>query len=158
MKAFKILIASVFLSAFTLTSCSNDDDNVQVPTSIVGKWNFSLDVTQTNVGTSVGPEVIVEYADDVQGCNRNYLEFTSAMTVKKSVFFKNAQGNCEESSNNGTYTKSSDVLNINLPGDNNYNGTFTITKLNSTQLSLERKIVDGDVTVIRTRLLTKAVN
>ncbi len=158
MKAFKILIATVVLSAFTLTSCSKDDDNVQVPTSFVGKWNFSMDVTQTNIGTAQGPEIVVDYMDDVAGCNRNYIEFTAAMVARKGVFFKNAQGNCEESNNVGTYTKAAEIVNINLPGDMNYNGTFTITKLTSTQMSLEKKIIDGDVTVIRTRLLTKAAN
>ncbi|WP_318639815.1 lipocalin family protein [Flavobacterium ardleyense] len=161
MKSFKILIATVVLSAFTLTSCSSDDDNVQVPTSIVGKWNYSMDVTQTNVGTSVGPEIIVEYTGDEPGCNRDFLEFNANMSVRKGVYNKNVQNVCTEDAISGTYTKTGDQITINLPvtGEDmeEYNGTFKITKLNSSQLSLEKKFVDGEVTVIRTRLLTKSI-
>ena len=162
MKAFKILIATAVLSAVTLTSCSKDDDNVQVPTSIVGKWNFSKEVTQTNLGTSQGPELVVDYTANVVGCDKNYLEFTAGLIARKAVLFKNAQNNCEESANNGTYVKTGDSIFINLPTANpemeKYNGSFKITKMTSTQLSLEKTFVDGDVTVIGTRLLTKSAN
>ena len=161
MKTFKILIATVVLSAFTLTSCSKDDDNVQVPTSIVGKWNYSMEVTQTNVGTSVGPEIIVEYTGDEVGCDRDFLEFKADMSVRKGVFNKNVQNVCTEDAISGTYTKTGDNITINLPvmaeETEEYNGTFKITKLTSSQLSLEKKFVDGEVTIIRTRLLTKSI-
>ncbi len=161
MKTFKILIATVVLSAFTLTSCSSDDDNVQVPTSIVGKWNYSMEVTQTNVGTSVGPEIIVEYTGDEVGCDRDFLEFKADMSARKGVFNKNVQNVCTEDAIAGTYTKTGENITINLPvmaeETEEYNGTFKITKLNSTQLSLEKKFVDGEVTIIRTRLLTKSI-
>ncbi len=162
MKAFRILIATVVLSALTLTSCSKDDDNVQVPTSIVGKWNFAKEVTQTNIGTAQGPEIVIDYTLDVAGCSKNYLEFTATQIARKVVSFKNAQNICEESANNGSYVKVNDSININLPSvDQNlekYHGAFKIVKLTSNELYLEKRIVDGDVTVIGTRLLTKAAN
>ena len=161
MKSLKILIATVVLSALTLTSCSKDDNNVQVPTSIVGKWNYSMDVTQTNVGTSVGPEIIVNYTGDEVGCDRDFLEFNANMSVRKGVYNKNVSNVCTEDAISGTYLKTGDAITINLPVSGEeveeYNGTFKITKLTSTQLSLEKRIVDGDVTVIRTRLLTKGI-
>ena len=167
MKSFKILIATVVLSAFTLTSCSSDDDNVQVPTSIVGKWNYSMEVTQTNVGTSVGPEIIVNYTGDEPGCDRDFLEFKADMIVRKGVYNQNVQNVCTEDAIAGTYTKTGDNITINLPippvveGEEEqsepYNGTFKITKLTSSQLSLEKKLVDGNVTTIRTRILTKSI-
>ena len=155
MKAFKILIATVVLSALTLTSCSKDDDPVQVPTSIVGKWNFDKTVTQTNVGVSIGPEIISNYTDDEAGCSRDFIEFKADQSVRKAIFFKNAQGNCEESANNGTYTKGGDILTINLPQDQEYNGTLKITKLTSSNMSLDRTTNIGSSTLIVTQLLTK---
>lgn len=157
MKSLKILIATVIVSALTLTSCSKDDDNVQVATTIVGKWNFAKEVTQTNIGTAQGPELVVDYTGDVTGCNRNYLEFTAAMVARKVVFFKNAQNNCEESTNTGSFTKTGADIVINLPGDMEYNGNFKIVKLTSNELYLEKRIIDGEVTVIRTRLLTRGL-
>ena len=158
MKSFKILIATVVLSALTLTSCSKDDNNVQVPTSIVGKWNYDRTVTQTNIGTDIGPELITYYMDDVEGCNRDFIEFKADQAVKKSVFFKNSQGNCEESSSNGTFIKTGDMVTIVLPQDQEYNGTLKITKLTSTNMSLERTQNIGSSTLIVTQLLTKAAN
>ena len=155
MKGFKILIATVVLSAFTLTSCSNDDDNVQVPTSIVGKWNYSKTVTQTNVGESIGPEIIIDYTGDEAGCNRDYIMFNADMSVKRSVYFKNAQGNCDENGNNGVYTKSGNIVIISLPEDEEFSGTFKITKLTSSNMSLERTTTIGSSTLIVTQLLTK---
>lgn len=156
MKAFKILIATVVLSAFTLTSCSKDDDNVQVPTSIVGKWNFSKEVTQVIVGTVASEESIVNYDGDEPGCERDFLEFNSAMTVRKGIYNKNISNVCTEESVEGTYTKASDVLTISLPQVEDYDGTFTITKLTSTEMNLEKRSIIGGSTLIVTQLLTKS--
>ena len=158
MKAFKILIATVVLSAFTLTSCSKDDDNVQVPTSIVGKWNYDRTVTQTNIGTDIGPELITYYTDDTAGCSRDFIEFKSDQTVKKAIYFKNSQGNCQEDFSTGSFVKTADMVTIVLPEDQEYNGTLKITKLTSTNMSLERTTNIGSSTLIVTQLLTKAAN
>ncbi|MGV8994359.1 MAG: lipocalin family protein [Flavobacterium sp.] len=156
MKAFRILIATVVLSALTLTSCSKDDNNVQVPTSILGKWNFAKTVTQTNVGASIGPEIIIDYTGDEANCNRDYLEFNSDQSARKVIYYKNAQSVCTEDANLGNYTKSGETVTINLAQDEEYNGTFKITKLTSTNMSLERTQNIGSSTLIVTQLLTKA--
>lgn len=158
MKAFKILIATVVLSAFTLTSCSKDDGPVQVPASIVGKWNFSKTVTQTNVGSSIGPEIIVDYTGDEANCNRDYLEFNADQSARKVIYYKNAQSICTEDANVGNYIKAGETVTLNLPQDEEYNGTFKITKLTSSNMSLERTQNIGSSTLIVTQLLTKAAN
>lgn len=155
MKGFKILIATVVLSAFTLTSCSDDDNNVQVPTSIVGKWNYSKTVTQTNVGEMVGQAIVVDYTGDEIGCDRDFIEFKADMTVNRSVFFKNAQGNCDKNGNDGIYTKSGNIATISLPEDAEFSGTFKITKLTSNNMWLERTTTIGSSTLIVTQELTK---
>lgn len=137
MKKFLKISTCLFATALFF-SCSDDGDGGGVAASIEGKWTPSKTVYK--IGGATQTE---NYEDNEMGCDKDYVQFNADGSLKNAIFFKNADNVCTEDANTvATYTKSGSTLNIN---GGEYDGSYTIKKLNSTDLQVETTETIGGV-------------
>jgi len=136
MKKIKALMVAFVLAGMTVVSCSSDDSSGP-PATIGGQWNQTKTVTK--VGTA--PAQTQNYNDDELGCTKDYVEFlgTNSGTVKKVIYFKNAQNVCQSDSGlTSNWSKNENTLTI---SSGEFEGVYTITRLSNTEL-----IISGNFT------------
>jgi len=153
MKKIKILLTTVIVTAFTLTSCSKDEENNGPVTngSITEKWNQTKNVVSAN-----GQNITQNYTDNEAGCSKDYVQFTSASAFNNVVFYKNADNICTESAATPvTYTKTGNSLTI-VGGE--YDGIYTITTLSESELIVKSVETLSGTEITTTTYFTKAVN
>lgn len=150
MKNIKILLATAIIAAFTLTSCSKDDNNNGPVTngSITEKWNPIKTIITTN-----GLDTTQSYGDNVATCDKNFLEFT-ATTANFVVYYKNSTGACQQDApNTATYVKSGNNLVIT---GGKYNGSYTITTLSGSELIVKSVGTQSGIQFTTMTYFTKA--
>lgn len=146
MKSIKLFLAVVIASAFTMTSCSNDDDNgISTDGEILGKWNYARTMTNLN-----GIENSENHSHEA-GCAKDYQEFSTGSVFRDVVLFKNASNACSEDSEAGTWTKNGNTLTL----TGNQAGTYEITRLDGSELHYRSTTTTGGVNLIVTRIFTK---
>lgn len=156
MKSFKLIFALVCFSAFTLTSCSNDDDGgPSVAAEITGKWNYARTVTLLN-----NQSTSTDYTAHTAGCAKNYQEFSATgNTFKDVVVYKNPSNVCTEAPEIGTFAKSGNNLTITRPDPNNSSMTITenfeIVRLDNNELHYKSTSTTGGVQLVVTRIFTR---
>lgn len=123
MKKLVILFLCVLTSGLLLTSCSDDDGD---STSINGKW----EIYQT--GFAFGGQEELELYEHADGCNKDYSEFLSGGVLNDVTHFNNGEG-CEEFSDQGSWSKNGNTLNVDYEGES---FVATIVTLNSTTLKI----------------------
>jgi len=153
MKKIKILLATAMIAAFTLTSCSKDEEISGAVTngSITAKWNQIKSVI-----TATGINQTVIYDGNEATCNKDYVEFTTDNKLNDVVYFKNAQEVCtEDAAAQATYSKSGNALTV-VGGD--YDGTYTITTLSGSEFIVKSVETQSGIQFTTTTYFTKAVN
>jgi len=128
----KVLKTSVLLLATAFfASCSSDDDGNSVSGNLEAKW------TPTKTVYKVGGQSSSDnYEDNEPGCDKDYLEFMANGTVKNAVYYKNASNVCtEDSATDGTWVK--DGSSLTISNSSEYDGVYTIKKLNGSELQVQ---------------------
>ena len=92
-------LTSIFLVFISVVSCSKDDDKAVEP-SIVGKWEFSKQVTYDNSNQ----EVITDYTHRCSA-QKDFLQFTTG-TMNDSY----SQSNCQSDTDQYSYIVDQDVI------------------------------------------------
>ncbi|MFY0480972.1 lipocalin family protein [Flavobacterium sp. PLA-1-15] len=145
MKKFKLVVAAFVLAGLTLTSCSSDDNSTSTPVEITGKWT----PTKTVIKIGANQEVSEDYANNQEGCDKDYVEFSATNSVfKDKYFYKNGANACieDDAAAPGTFNKSNDVLIINAD-ESNYDGTYKVTTLSNSTLVISFDTQVGTNTV-----------
>ncbi len=146
MKMIKTVLAFVCISALTLTSCSNDDDNfISTDGDISGKWNYNRTITILNGQESSDTHV------HEPGCEKDYQEFAENDVFRDVVLFRNASNACTEDSETGTWSKSGNTLMI----TGNRAGTYTITRLDGSELHYQITTNTSGVPLTVKRIFTR---
>lgn len=150
MKNIKILLATAIIAAFTLTSCSKDEDNGPVTNgSITAKWNQTKTIITTN-----GVNQTINYDGNEAGCSKDYIEFTTNNKLNDVVYFKNAEEICtENAATQSSYSKSGNTLTV-IGGD--YEGTYTITTLSGSELIVKSVETQSGIQFTTNTYFTKA--
>lgn len=131
MKKIKVLLVAFVLGGLTLTSCSSDD-NASTPASINAKWT----PTKTVIKIGASQEVSEDYANNQEGCDKDYVEFSETGGIfKDKYFYKNGSNVCveDDAAAPGTFNKSGDVLIIDAD-ESTYDGTYKVTTLTNNTL------------------------
>lgn len=155
MKSFKLILALVCFSAFTLSSCSNDDDSgPSISGDLTGKWNYARTITLLNNQSTSS-----DYTAHTPGCAKNYQEFSATGNVFRDVVvFKNASNVCTEAPEVGTFTRSGNTLMTTRPNPNNPSSTITetfeIIRLDN-ELHYKSTSTTGGVQLVVTRIFTR---
>ncbi|UMY65256.1 lipocalin family protein [Flavobacterium sp. HJ-32-4] len=128
----KVLKMSVLLLATAFfASCSSDDDGNSISGNLEAKW------TPTKTVYKVGGQSSSEtYQDNEPGCDKDYLQFLADGTVKNAVYYKNASNVCtEDSATDGNWAK--DGSSLIITNSSEYDGEYTIRKLNGSELQVQ---------------------
>lgn len=148
MKKIKALMFAFVLAGMTVVSCSSDDSSGPAPT-IEGKWNQLKTVVKIS-----GNSITQNYEDNVNGCDKNYVEFAAGGVFNDVVYFKQG-GDCQaNAATPGAWTKSDKTVTIFNGGV--LSGTFEILKLSNADLQLTTKNSEGGITATTTIYLKKA--
>ncbi len=76
------------------------------------------------------------YQDNEPGCDKDYLQFLADGTVKNAVYYKNASNVCtEDSATDGNWAK--DGSSLIITNSSEYDGEYTIRKLNGSELQVQ---------------------
>lgn len=153
MKNIKILLATAVIAAFTLTSCSKDDNNTGPVTngSITEKWNQTKSVVSAN-----NQNITQNYIDNEVGCTKDFIQFTTTNAFNNVVYYKNADNACtEDAASPVTYIKSTNALTIN---GGEYDGTYTITTLSGSELIVKSVETISGTEITTTTYFSKAAN
>ena len=152
MKKIKALIFSLVIIGITVSSCTKDSDVPSGPApTIETKWN------RVQTAVTINNQSIVEpYVDNVNGCNRNYLEFTPEKVFNQVVYFKPAGGGpCQtNAATPETWSKTNNMLTIS--GTGNLSGTYTIVKLTYSELQISISSNEGGISKVTTIFMTRA--
>ena len=106
MKKLSILFVSVLTLGLAVTSCSSDNDDA----SIVGKW------TPVKMGSEVnGKEILVDIPKEGT-CESDVTEYTADGKFTE-ISYESNDGECEASTDKGTYTYSGKTLSTKYDGD-----------------------------------------
>ena len=141
MKNLSKTLIVLFLTAFTFSSCSDEEDGPTTSGNLVGKWEFFQE------GEKIGSnENLVSYAHQA-GCTKDNVEFKADGTVVNKLY----EIECELFEDEATYTKSGNSLTI---VDNSGTTELSIQELTSTTLKVYSTYnEDGetitDVTVLK---------
>lgn len=128
MKAIK-LITVLVVTILTLSSCSNNDDNLP-QNEIVGKWNKYKETREYQDGN------IVEIG--VSDCDKK--EIMDLRSDNKVFLTKYSGTNCLESKTiEGTYTYDKADKKLILPGNNGY-----IVDINGNEINLKFRVTGID--------------
>lgn len=147
MKKIKALMFAFVLAGMTVVSCSSDDSG-PAPT-IEGQWNQTKTIVKIN-----NSSVKENYEDNVDGCDKNYIEFATGGVYNDVVYFKQG-GVCQaNTATPGTWTKSDDILTI--ADGASLSGTYEIVKLSSGALQIATSDVTAGITSTTTIYFTKA--
>lgn len=148
MKKIKALMFAFVLAGMTVVSCSSDDDG-PAPT-VDGRWNQEKAVVRIN-----NQSITQQYDLNVNGCDKNYIEFASGAVFNEVVYFKTATGACDtDMIPAGSFIKSDNTLSISNGGD--YAGTYTITRLSNSELQISTNTSEGGVAATTTLFFRKA--
>ena len=146
MKSIKLFLAVVVASAFTMTSCSNDDDaGISTDGNITGIWNYARTVTNLN-----GQETSTDHEHEA-GCDKDYQEFVASGVFRDVVLYKNASNVCTEDAQTATWSKSGNTLTL----TGSEAGTYEIIRLDGSELHYKTTSTTGGVTLIVTRVFTR---
>ena len=147
MKKIKALMVAFVMAGMTVVSCSSDDSG-PAPT-IEGQWNQTKTIVKIN-----NSSVKENYEDNVDGCDKNYIEFATGGVYNDVVYFKQG-GVCQaNTATPGTWTKSDDILTI--ADGASLSGTYEIVKLSSGALQIATSDVTAGITSTTTIYFTKA--
>ena len=119
----KVLLFGLSIAALTFVSCSDDDGGSSAP--LEGKWYYSEEGVSAN-----GQEVLQDYVDHQEGCEKDYIEFVEG-GVFKDVDFYNTD--CDTYMDETTWSRSGNTLTIGTGEDAE---TGTIATLNGSTLKL----------------------
>jgi len=135
MKKLALLFVSVglFLSSCSSNDNDNDENNSEVKTSIVGKWELTKRGNILN-----GSELLLTITPE-GGCNNNQIEFFENGNYKE-LEYEYTNSKCKEYNNDGTWSKSDNILKTKDILNNEF--TYEILRLNETTLRL--KITKGN--------------
>ncbi|MDI1256100.1 MAG: lipocalin family protein [Flavobacterium sp.] len=150
MKKIKLVLAAVIFAGLALTSCSSSDDGGGTSASIVGKWTPTKTIIKINGQTAFDEA----YADNEAGCDKDYLEFTAAGALNDVVYFHNVDNACEaDAATPGTYTKTGNSVTVSGTAD--YDDTYTIAKLTTSELRVTTTTTAQGLTQVTTIYFTK---
>ena len=141
----KSILLVVALIAVSISSCSSDDENVEV--SLSGKWE------PVKQGIVISGQELVEDFEHTVGCNKNYAEFTATTTIQHD-FEKNMSNQCVEETYTYNYSRTGNTITILQDGELL---TLTILELNATTLKLSGQEDFGGETPIQTILIMKRI-
>lgn len=126
----KVLLFGLSLAALTFTSCSDDDGD---SASIEGKWYYSEQGVSAN-----GAEVLTDYMDHEDGCEKDYVEFLADGVFKDVDYFNS---DCETFIDETTWSRSGNSLTI---GEGEDAETATIATLSGSTLKITTsETIDG---------------
>lgn len=129
MKVALKIVTILFVTLTLLTSCGGDDAP-SVPPTILAKWTPSRTILEAN-----GSRITTNYADNVPGCDKNFVEFTATNVFRNVVFFKNASNVCDQDeADPTTYTLNENNLVI---ASGLYSGNYTIFRLTNNELAIK---------------------
>lgn len=151
MRKIKALMFAFVLAGMTVVSCSSDDSSGPAP-AIDGKWN----VEKTVVKVANGGSSTINYDQNEQGCDKDYIEFAASSVFNEVVYFKAAgSGACQaDMAAPGTWTKNDKTLVISANSD--LAGTYEIKKLTNSELQVEATKTIGGVSSTATIFFKKA--
>jgi hypothetical protein len=119
----KKILCIAFL-AFTVLSCSkNDNDEAQAP-SIVGKWQF------TQEGSIVNNQEILEPYEHSPGCVKDFSEIAANGALRDHYY----DLDCDETIDVGVWTKNNNTFTVTYADNTSVTGEILI--LNSTTLKV----------------------
>ncbi|RYZ19627.1 MAG: hypothetical protein EOO10_24125 [Chitinophagaceae bacterium] len=144
MKKFQRLAFCLLVKGL-LFSCSSDDDGGGTSASIEAKWTPIKTVFKAS-----GVSQTVNYDQNEAGCDKDYIQFVTGGSLKDAVYYKNSAEVCtEDADSQGTWVRTGD--NLVIANSNDYDGSYDIKKLNSTDLQIHGTEdlggVNADVTV-----------
>lgn len=128
----KVLKISVLLLATAFfASCSSDDDGNSISGNLEAKWTPIKTVLK-----ALGSSQTQNYDANEAGCDKDYFQFQADGTLKKAIYNRNINNECaEESANDGNWMK--DGASLTITNSSDYNGEYTIRKLNGTELQIQ---------------------
>lgn len=133
MKKAVVLFISVMILGSVFTSCTKEGGNGPVDMDLIeGKWIFSKS-TATSNGFTI--PYTTPYFKNEDNCSKDYVDVLSGGIVK----YSDSSLNCVLIEKDGTWTQSGNTITIYVTGTD-FNGTFRVTTLSSTELVLK---IDG---------------
>ncbi|WJS96313.1 lipocalin family protein [Flavobacterium johnsoniae] len=132
MKKLVVLLMSIGLF-ISCSSDNNENEDIQQDTSIVGKWELTKRGNILN-----GTELLLTITPE-GGCSNNQIEFLENGNYKE-LQYEYANSKCKEYNNDGTWSKSNNILKSKDILNNEI--TYEILRLNETTLRL--KITKGN--------------
>lgn len=133
MKKLALLFVSVGLLISSCSSNDNDENSSEVKASIIGKWELTKHGNILN-----GSELLLPISPD-GGCSNDKIEFLENGNYKE-LQYEYVNSKCKEYNNDGTWSKSNNVLKTKDILNNEF--TYEILRLNETTLRL--KITKGN--------------
>lgn len=146
----KVLKMSVlFVATAFFASCSSSDDGNSVSGNLEAKWTPIKTVSKVG-----GISDTENYQDNEPGCEKDYLQFLADGTVKNAIYFKNTTNVCtEDSAIDGNWVK--DGSSLTITNSSEYNGVYTIRKLNGSELQVQTTQTIGGVSATITLYFQK---
>lgn len=132
-KKLALLFVSVGLLLSSCSSNDNDENSSETKASIIGKWELTKHGNILN-----GSELLLTISPD-GGCSNDQIEFLENGNYKE-LQYEYANSKCKEYNNDGTWSKSDNILKTKDILNNEF--TYEILKLNETTLRL--KITKGN--------------
>lgn len=135
MKKISKLLFSALIAGLVFTSCTKDEEegNGTVDMNLIqGKWNFNKSGYNGKLSFSV------DYAGNVEGCQKDYILIESAGVVKSGDY----QEACVFEETTGSWTQDGNNVSVVVEGSA-ASGTFEVTTLNETELVLKQKNEEG---------------
>ncbi|HLA57048.1 MAG TPA: hypothetical protein VK623_13165 [Flavobacterium sp.] len=149
MKKIKILLAAIIVTSLSVVSCSSDSDGNSTNGNIVAKWNPVKSTLKVGTQTVTQP-----YEENEPGCPKDYVNFLEAGTLANVIYFKNASDECTaDAATQVNWVKDGTTLVI-TGGE--YDGTYEITKLTSSELRIADESTSGGITTTATVYFSKA--
>lgn len=128
MKNRSLLFAFVLSMGLFATSCSDDDNEGETLSPLVGKWNI------TQVGTTIaGQEYLIDAPQNQSGCDKDYLDLKIDNDVNQGDY-DSTDSLCELITSTGTFSRSHNNLTTVIEG---VSKTQDIVNLTLSELKLK---------------------
>jgi hypothetical protein len=156
MKKLKFFFAAILVTGM-MVSCSDDDDPA-VSGSVEGRWN----PVKTTV--KVGSDTVTEpYDGHDPDCQKDYIEFADNAVLNIVAYnYSDISNTCvAENAPAASWGRSDNTITITGTPDGgnfDFDGTYTITKLNGSELRIQNVSTSGGTTITTTVFFSKAQN
>lgn len=114
-----------------ISSCSKDDNKAA---ALEGKWEFA------KIGSMVGTSEFLIDFPHTPGCDKDYQEFLAG-GVFRGFTFDNTGSGCETFQDNGTWTRSGNMITITIDGENEQGEIMSLT---GSTLKVKSNIIDEE--------------